>query len=158
MGTLQDALKTAIKPEQSGSLVAADAPAPVGVALLPDPVKSEWAVRLRALGIAFPPDAGTASLVQKTAALLKELERTGRIREAKEVGRLRDEFVRDREKRAWDGVKARFAEMDFPEKTYRALKQEGADPEKVLMRLFTRRAEEWRGIAAAKLRDQLLSK
>lgn len=158
MGTLQNALKAAIKPEQSASLTANDAPAPVGVALLPDPVKSDWAARLRALGVPVPADAGTASLVQRTAALIKELDRTGRSREGKEVGRLRDEFVRDREKRAWEGVKARFGEMDFPEKTYRALKQEGADPEKVLARLYTRRAEEWRGIAAAKLRDQLLGK
>lgn len=158
MGTLQDALKNAIKPEQSGSLVAADAPPPVGVALLPEPAKSDWAARLRALGVPVPADAGSASLVQRTAALIKELDRTGRTRESKEIGRLRDEFLREREKRAWEGVKARFAEMDFPEKTYRALKQESADPEKVLARLYTRRAEEWRGIAAAKLRDQLLGK
>lgn len=158
MGTLQDALKNVINRDNSGALRADAAPEPAGVDLLPVPSKSEWAGRLRGLGVAVSAEAGCASLVQRSAALIKELERSGRNREAKELSRLRDEFVREREKRAWEGVKARFTELEFPEKAYRALKQEGADPEKILARLHTRRALEWRGIAASKLRDHLLAK
>jgi hypothetical protein len=53
-------------------------------------------------------------------------------------------------------VKARFEELELPEKAYRALKQEGADVEKVLAKLYTRKAEEWRGIASNRVRDALL--
>lgn len=156
MGTLQDALKSAVA--GSSSLVETPVSAPVGVALLPSPLLGPWADRLRASGVSLAKDVVPAFLVQKTAALLKDLERNGRNREARELAKLRDDFMRDREKKAWELVKARFAELDFPEKTYRALKQEGAEPERVLAKLYTRRAVEWQGLAAAKLRDQLIGK
>ena len=68
----------------------------------------------------------------------------------------RDEFMKLREKKAWEAVKARFETLALPEKAYRAIKQEGADAERVLARLHTRRAEGWAGEAAAKVRDHLL--
>lgn len=162
MGTLQDALKGAVAAGAGGTALQAEEPAPagapVGVAALPRPEGTPWAEWLRRAGQCPPPGAPVAAFVQKTAALVKDLERGGRGREARELAHLRDEFLRLRERRAWEGVKARFAELELPEKAYRAIKQEGVEPERVLARLHTRRAEGYRGLAAAKLRDQLLEK
>ncbi len=158
MGTLQDALKAGLG--VASPLQASETPevVAVGVAALPRPAGTPWAAALRAHGPCPDADAPVAAFVQRTAGTVKELERQGRKREARELGHLRDEFLRLRERRAWEAVKSRFEELAFPEKAYRAIKQEGADAERVLARLFTRRAETWRGLAAAKLRDQLLEK
>ena len=130
----------------------------MGVAALPRPEGTAWAKLLEAAGVRPDRDAPVAQWVQRTAGAVKQLDAQGRKREAKELARARDEFVSNREKKAWEGVKARFEALELPEKTYRALKQEEADVEKVLARLHTRRAEEWRGMAAAKLRDLLLER
>ncbi len=158
MSTLQDALKKAIQPGAAVEAREVVSGPPVGVAALPAAATSEWARLLRDHGVSLPADAVVATYQQKTAGVVKELERAGRSREARALASARDEFLRLREKKAWEGVKARFEALGLPEKAYRAIKQEGADPEKVLARLYTRRAEEWRGIAAARLRDTLLGK
>ncbi|MBM4368128.1 MAG: hypothetical protein FJ102_18095 [Deltaproteobacteria bacterium] len=158
MSTLQDALKKAIQPGAAVEARELAAGPPVGVAALPQVAASEWARLLRDGGVSLPADAAVATYQQKTAGVVKDLERAGRSREARALASARDEFLRLRERKAWEGVKARFEELGLPEKAYRAIKQEGADPEKVLGRLYTRRAEEWRGIAAARLRDTLLGK
>lgn len=143
----------------TGRVLAAREPGPpVGVAALPRPEGTAWAKLLEAAGVRPDRDAPVAQWVQRTAGAVKQLDAQGRKREAKELARARDEFVSNREKKAWEGVKARFEALELPEKTYRALKQEEADVEKVLARLHTRRAEEWRGMAAAKLRDLLLER
>lgn len=88
---------------------------------------------------------------------MKQLNTAGRRREAEALARLRDDWLRDQERRTWDRVKARFAELELPEKAYRALRQEkGVHAHKVLARLRTRKAEDLRGAGAARVRDWLL--
>ena len=123
---------------------------------LPDPQESEWIALLRRLGGEVPRDPSMGQLVQRSDALSRALADAGRRREAAALSRAREEFQRDREKRAWALVKERFAALDLPEKTYRAMKQEDADPERLLTRLTSRRAEELRGMGAARLREELL--
>lgn len=158
--SLQDALRGALKAPATpdAELVAREAGPPVGVAALPRPEGTEWEERLRAAGVRMDKGAGVATWVQRSAGAIKALDAGGRKGEARALGQARDEFLRKREKRAWEAVKERFEQLGLPEKTYRALKQEGADVEKVLARLHTRRAEEWRGVAAAKVRDLLLER
>jgi hypothetical protein len=175
VGTLQDALKKALPgtpaaaPRDEGApsptassagrpLAVTEAVGPTGVAALPSPADSEWGRSLRGHGVQIRPDAGVSALVQATVGVLRRLVEAGRRREARELESQRDEFCRRRERLAWEAVKARFAELELPERTYRALKQEGADPEKALARLHTRRAEEFRGMGAARLRESLLGK
>ncbi len=170
MGTMQDALRGALAPAATDAapvaptvpatagLQARDAGPPVGVAALPRPEGGEWEERLRAAGVRMDRDAPVAAWVQRTAGAVKTLEAAGRRHDARALAQARDEFVRRREKRAWEAVKERFEALTLPEKTYRALKQEGADVEKVLARLYTRRAEEWRGLAGNKVRDILLDR
>lgn len=150
MSTLQNALKGAL------GTVAKDPGPAVGVAALPRPEGSEWAKRLAEAGIRLDSGSPVAAWVQKTAGAVKSLEALGRKHDARGLAQGRDEFLKNREKRAWEAVKARFEVLGLPEKAYRAIKQEGADVERVLARLHTRRAEGWAGEAAAKVRDHLL--
>lgn len=160
MSTLQDALKNALPSASSagGGPAARDPGPPVGVAALPQPEGTEWAKRLGEAGVRMDAGAPVAGWVQKTVGAIKALEAQGRKHDARALGQARDEFVKAREKKAWEAVKARFEALNLPEKAYRAIKQEGADVEKVLARLHTRRAETWTGQAAAKVRDLLLEK
>lgn len=160
MKSLQDALRGALPAlpaaPAAAPLAAREPGPPVGVAALPRPPGTPWAELLAAHGVRPDRDAPIGQWVQKTAGVLKQLEANGRKHDVRALKQARDEFLKSREKRAWEGVKARFEELDLPEKAYRALKQEGADVEKVLARLHTRRAEEWRGIASNRVRDALL--
>ena len=164
MKSPQDALRGALVTEPapptgapSPPPLAAREPAPPsGVALLPKPAGGAWAELLAVYGVRPDRDAPVGQWVQKTAGVLRQLETAGRRYDVRALKQARDEFLKQREKRAWEGVKARFEELDLPDKAYRALKQEGADVEKVLARLHTRRAEEWRGISASRVRDALL--
>ncbi len=160
MNSLKDALQVALAPVTAvgAALVAREAGPPQGVAALPRPEGGDWERLLAGAGIRLDRGLAVAAWVQKTAGAVRALEAGGRKHDARALGQARDEFVRRREKKAWEAVKARFDELGLPEKTYRALKQEGADVEKVLARLYTRRAEEWRGIAGARLRDILLER
>jgi hypothetical protein len=128
--------------------------APSGPAL-PDPATSPWIARYRELGGEVPRTPTLGQLVQRSDALARALEASGRRREAAELRQAREAFVRDRAQRAWAAVKTRFAELDLPEKAYRALKQEDVDPEAVLPRLRGARGEALRGVGAARLRDHL---
>ncbi len=123
---------------------------------LPDPLESDWIALLRRLGGEVPRDPTMGQLVQRSDGRSRALADAGRGREAAALSRAREEFQRDREKRAWGFVKERFAALELPEKTYRAMKQEDADPERLLTRLTSRRAEELRGMGAARLREELL--
>ena len=131
-------------------------PAPVAAAGLPDPAKSDWIALLRRLGGEIPPDATMGQLTQRSDLRARQLADDGRKREAAELRKAREQFERDREKVAWALVKERFAALELSEKTYRSLKQEEADPVKLLARLTGRRAEELRGLGAARLREELL--
>lgn len=160
MKSLQDALRDALPPSAPAAAaapLAAREPAPlVGVATLPRPPGTSWAEQLALHGVRPDRDAPIGQWVQKTAGALKLLEANGRKHDVRALKQARDEFLKAREKKAWEGVKARFEELELPEKAYRALKQEGADVEKVLAKLYTRKAEEWRGVASNRVRDALL--
>ncbi len=166
MNTLKDALKVALAPTAASvaaatpvaALVAREPGTPVGVGALPRPEAGVWETLLAAAGVRLDRGVAVAAWVQRTAGAVRTLEAAGRKHEARALGQARDEFVRRREKKAWEAVKTRFDELGLPEKTYRALKQEGAEVEKVLARLYTRRAEEWPGMAGARLRDILLER
>lgn len=157
MDQLRNALGKALgvpAPEASNEPVAAT-PA-VGEAALPDPLKSEWIALFRKLGGEVPPGPTMGQLTQRSDAKCRALADAGRKRDAAELKKLRDEFEKDREKRAWALVKDRFAALELSEKTYRSLKQEEVDPVKLLTRLTSKRSEELRGMGAARLREELL--
>jgi len=135
---------------------AAPAPDPKPEATLPDPLKSEWVALMRRLGAEVPPGATMGQLTQRSDLRAKALADAGRKREAAELKKAREDFERDRDKRAWSLVKDRFAALELSEKTYRSLKQEEVDPVKLLARLTAKRAEELRGMGAARLREELL--
>ena len=132
------------------------APAEEAAPGLPDPLKSDWIGLLRQLGGEVPPNATMGQLTQRSAARARALAVQGRKRDATALERAQDEFVRDRDKRAWALVKDRFAALELSEKTYRSLKQEEVDPVKLLARVTNRRSEELRGMGAARLREALL--
>jgi hypothetical protein len=146
-----DQLRNALKNAIGGDLEARDAPPPP----LGDPLESEWGKLLRSYGGDIAPGMTMGQLTQRGVARAKALKDAGRGREADQLKKAQEEYLRDREKRAWALVKERFAALELPEKAYRALKQEGADVEKVLTRLLGRRAEELRGAGAARVRDAL---
>jgi hypothetical protein len=125
---------------------------------LPDPLKSPWVAELRAQRVEIPKDASIGQLTSRSDVRCKELKAAGRTREAASLLQLKEQFLREREKRAWERVKERFSALDLNEKAYRALKQEaGVDPVKVLAKLTSKRSEELRGISAARVREALLS-
>jgi hypothetical protein len=154
MDHLRNALQNALGPATTAAATPTK-PAAAEAPRLPDPVASDWIALFRQLGGEVPRDPTMGQLVQRSDARARALADAGRGRDAAALKRARDEFVRDREKRAWALVKERFGALELSEKTYRALKQEEADPEKLLLRLTSRRAEELRGLGAARLREEL---
>lgn len=122
---------------------------------LPDPLRSAWVARLRQLGADVPAAPTMGQLTQRSDALARALKDQGRQREAKELASLKEGFLREREREAWARIKARFAELELPERAYRALKQEGADAEQVLARMAGRRGDALRGMGADRVRDAL---
>jgi hypothetical protein len=155
MDDLRNALAKALGTTPAPAPAAAAA-TPGGDAALPDPLKSDWIALLRQLGGDVPANATMGQLTQRSDLRARQLADAGRKREAAELRKAREDFERDREKRAWSFVKERFEALGLSEKTYRSLKQEGADPVKLLGRLTSRRAEELRGMGAARLREELL--
>jgi len=155
MDDLRNALSKAL-----GTPVPAEAPAAspsaAAEAALPDPLKSDWIALLRRLGGEVPPNPTMGQLTQRSDARSRALADAGRKREAAELKKAREEFERDRDKRAWALVKERFATLELPERTYRSMKQEEVDPVKLLARLTRRSAEDLRGLGAARLREELL--
>jgi hypothetical protein len=152
MSQLKDALKGLGFTEPAP---AARPPDPAAAAL-PDPLASEWVALMRSLGADVPVGATLGQLLARSDARARELKNVGRARDADALKRARESFVQDRRQRAWALVKARFAELELSEKAYRALKQEDADPEKVLARLRGPKGEALKGAGAARLRDALL--
>ena len=104
---------------------------------------------------AIPADAKLARCQQATAQAIKALKKSGRGREAKALGKLRDEYLARRAKLAWGLVKARFSEAGPREKAYRSLKQGDADPERILVALGKLPPEGLRGAGARRLRGPL---
>ena len=156
MSDLKLALLGALKEKGLPEPVAPVA-APATASQLPDPLQSAWVAELRAQRVEIPKDASIGQLTSRSDVRCKELKAAGRTREAAALLQLKDQHLREREKRAWELVKERFAALDLNEKAYRALKQEaGVDPVKVLAKLTSKRSEELRGISAARVREALL--
>ena len=159
MNSLADALRRAAA--DAGVTVAQPAPdaapAPVGSPShdLPDPLASAWVTLLRQHGADVPATPTMGQLVQRSDGCARALKDAGRRREAEALTREKDTFLKARAAKAWALVKARFAELDLNEKAYRALKQEDADPERVLIRLRGARGDALRGAGAARLREAL---
>jgi hypothetical protein len=122
---------------------------------LPDPLASDWIALHRQLGGEVPRDPSIGQLTQRSDALARSLEANGRKRDAAELRRLKEAWLRERARRAWGLVKDRFEVLALSEKAYRALKQEDADPERILTRLRGPKGEALRGVGAAKLREAL---
>lgn len=153
MDHLRSALAQALgRPETAPEPPAPETPG------LPDPLKSDWVALLRQLGGEVPANATIGQLVQRSDARSRALADAGRRRDADALKKAREDFERDRDRRAWSLVKDRFAALELSEKTYRSLKQEEVDPVKLLTRLTSRRSEELRGMGAARLREELLGK
>ena len=159
MSDLKLALLGALK--QKGLPEPVEAPAvvatpPAGLAALPDPLQSPWVAALRAQRVEIPAGATIGQLTSRSDVHAKELKGAGRARDATALTHLKEQFLRERERRAWEMVKERFSALELNEKAYRALKQESADPVKVLARLTSKKAEELRGMGAARIREVLL--
>ena len=111
----------------------------------------------RAPGLAaVPPKPSINAARQLTDKAAKALKAAGQERAARALVDARSDFLKKREKEAWGLVKGRFAELDLPDRAYRALKQGEVDPEKVWARLRKARAEELKPMGADRLRDHLL--
>lgn len=154
MDHLRDALKAVFgepAPGPAAGKGAAEQPA----FSLPDPYASDWIALLGRLGGDARPGGSLGQLTQRSDAHVRALKASGRGREAAALKKAREDFHRERERAAWAGVKARFAVLELPEKAYRALKQEEADPVGVLAKLKGERGEELRGAGAARVRDAL---
>jgi hypothetical protein len=155
MNSLADALRRAAA---DAGVQVAETPSPPPEAPgsgLPDPLASPWVALLRQHGADVPTTPTMGQLVQRSDACARALKEGGRRREAEALTREKDTFLKARAAKAWALVKARFAELDLNEKAYRALKQEDADPERVLTRLRGPRGEALRGAGAARLREAL---
>jgi hypothetical protein len=129
---------------------------PVAPDPLPDPLKSEWVARMRQLGVDVPRDPSLGQLTQRSDAACRGMEADGRRRDARDLKGLKETFLQQRERVAWGLVKDRFAELALPEKSYRALKQEGLAPEKALEKLRGKRGEALRGAGHQRVREALL--
>jgi hypothetical protein len=123
---------------------------------LPDPLASDWVALMRSLGAEVPAGATLGQLQARSDARVKALRGLGRAKDADALKRAREAYAAERAQRAWTRVKARFAELELPDKAYRALKQENAEPEKVLGRLRGSRGEALKGAGSARVRDALL--
>lgn len=152
-----DELKNALKTALSGGdrLQAREQPAdPTGPAE-PDPHDSAWA-RALARHVAIPKGAAVATLRQLTDGQVKALRAKGRDRDARELAKLRDDWLRDAELRAWSRIKERFAALELSEKAYRSIKQNTKlQPDALLRKLLTRRSEDYRGASPERLREWL---
>ncbi len=132
----------------------ASPPSP-GRPALPGPEGSSWLQEL-VLHERVQPGAALGQLRQLTDLRVKALKQQGRGREARGLAKARDDYFKRREKAAWSAVKARWSELGLAEKVYRRLKQDKRiQVEKVLERLYTRKATEMQGRGADALTQWL---
>lgn len=148
-----DALKQAL----SGALGIAPPPPPPA-SPLPDPMASPWVAQLRVLRAQIPAQPSLGQLRQRSDALVKELKKAGRNRDASDLQKLREDFEKARDKAAWAEIKGLFERLELPERAYRALKQaENLDAADLLGRL-EKKGESLKGAGADRVRDTLLAK
>lgn len=148
---LKDALKNALGPG-SADLQARDAepPPPSPFDALPDPADSPWVSAL-ARHVQVPKGASIGALSSLTGQAAKQLKARGAGRDAKSLKKAEADFLGRRSKAAWAAVKQRWKALELSDKAYRSIKQQGADPEKLLAKLHTRKADAMRGASAASL-------
>jgi hypothetical protein len=157
---LKDALAKALAGQ--GELTAREPPAttpqakPWSVAL-PEPTGSKWATEL-GRHIRLPAGASIGRMRQESDQLVRQLKKSGRRRDARDLAKFRDEFLKNRQTAAWKAVKVRWTELKLSDKGYRRLKQSDLDAERVLMRLHTRAADSFEGRAPAAVLDWLSKK
>lgn len=120
-----------------------------------------WIALLRKVRVAgappVPPKPSLQAARQLTDKAARALKEAGQARAARELVDARADFLKKREKEAWSLVKARFTELELPERTYRALKQSEADPEKLWMKLRKADPAELGALGADRLRERLMS-
>ena len=123
-------------------------------------LQTPWFALVRTARVAggpeVPPKPSLPAARQITDKLAKALKATGRPREAAALIEAREDFLKRREKQAWSLIKARFTDLDLPERAYRALKQSEVDPEKVWAKLRKADTTELKGMGADRLREWLL--
>ncbi len=124
-------------------------------------VDTPWLVALRkaARSLPSPPEIGPrpklAHAMQVTGQVMRELKAAERKGQSKELAGLRDDWLARRDKAAWAAVKLIFAEYELPDRAYRALKQEGAEPFKALERLRATPRDELSAMGATRLKALL---
>ncbi len=147
MDTLRNALAGALGVEARAPLDKAEG--------LPEVAASEWVALLRRNGADLPAEPTIGQVQARSDALGRRWKAEGRHREREALEKLRSSYEKELAKEAWARVKLRFAELDLPDRAYRALKQEEADPVKLLGHLAGARGEKLRGLGAEKVRDSL---
>lgn len=153
-----NSLAATTSPQTSVATESPDDPLSQGILAEGAHLESPWIERLKVLSrsLSSAPALGTnrklAHAQQVTAQVMRELKKVQRQGAARDLGKLRDDFLSQREKAAWSAVKLRFAERGLSEKAYRSLKQEGADPVLVLQRLGEVDPAELAGMGAARLK------
>ncbi len=144
-------------PAVSPAALPAAAPGPLDPdAHLIDPWLEALRPHCRALGLELGARPVLGHARQLTDQAVKKLKDAGRGRDAAALADLRDRFFDRRDKAGWAALKDAFAADALPEKTYRALKQEGACPHQALARLARIPAAERVGMGHARLRERLL--
>jgi hypothetical protein len=148
---LKDALKNALGPASKGlEAREPEAAPPSPLDALPDPAGSPW-VQALARHVTVPKGASVGKLSSLTGQAAKQLKARGAGRDAKSLKKAEADFLGRRSKAAWAAVKRRWKELELSDKAYRSIKQRGADPEKLLAKLHTRKAEAMRGASSASL-------
>lgn len=131
---------------EGDAAAAAKSRAPKG----PDLYGTEW-VRLLGRFTTVPKGKSQGNLENLLHKTVKELKARGQKRDSRELADLHSGWRKKVDKQAWASVKARFAELELSDKSYRATKQGFKDPAKLLAKLTTRKAEEFRGASTKRL-------
>jgi len=148
-----------------GATPPAEAPAGKAGAAAPDldpdaHLGTPWMAALRAVRAPgsppIPPRPSLNAARQLTDKAIRALKDGGQARAARDLGDLRSDFLKKREKEAWNLIKARFTDLSLSERAYRALKQSEADAEKIWARLRKTPEAELAAMGADRLREHLL--
>ena len=115
--------------------------------------EAEW-VRLLGRFTTVPKGKGVAHLENLLHKTVKEIKKKDK-RSSRQLADLHSAWRKKVDKAAWAAVKARCAELDLSDKAYRSIKQSFQDPHKLVTKLRTRRAEEFRGASPKRLLEWL---
>lgn len=154
MDQLRDALKgVGMRPQASSPAKEAAAAPPIAEQGL---YQNEW-VRLLGRFATVQKGRTSSHLEHLLHATVKDLKKQGNKRDARALTDLHSGWRKKVDKQTWAAAKARFTELELSDKTWRAVKQTAKDPGKLLARLNTRRAEEYRGAGSKRVQEWLLS-